>query len=322
MKAIRVDRIGDPDVLELQDVPRPEPGPGQVLLSLEAIGVNFVEIYQRTGLYKVALPATTGSEAAGTVAQVGEGVTGVRAGDRIGSVDVLGAYAEYALVRADRVVKLPAKVSTKQAAAVLLQGLTAHYLTTTTCKLAAGDICLLHAAAGGTGLLLTQMARRLGARVIGTVSTEEKATLARGAGAGDVVLYTKEDFVAATKRLTDDAGVRVVYDSVGRTTFLKGFDCLERRGMMVLFGQSSGAVDPVDPLLLSQKGSLSLTRPKLADYIATNHELQARAAELLGWVADGTLSVRIGAEFPLAKAAEAHRALEGRHTTGKVLLIP
>jgi NADPH2:quinone reductase len=322
MKAIRLLRTGGPDVLEVGDVTRPEPGPGQVRFKVEAIGLNFIEIYQRTGLYRVTLPATPGSEAAGTVEQIGEGVTGVRVGDRIGSVDVLGAYAEQALVRADRAVKLPARVSTREAAAVLLQGLTAHYLTTSTCKLAAGDICLLHAAAGGVGRLLCQMAHQLGARVIGTVSTEEKAAVARAAGADDVVLYTKEDFVVATKQLTGGAGVRVVYDSVGRTTFLKGFDCLAPRGMMVLFGQSSGAVDPLDPLLLSQKGSLILTRPKLGDYVATPEELQARAAELLAWVADGTLSVRVGAEFPLAKAAEAHRALEGRHTTGKVLLIP
>lgn len=322
MRVIRFHKTGDAGVLELADAPRPEPGPGQVLFKVEAIGLNFIEVYQRTGLYKVALPATPGSEAAGTVEQTGEGVVGVRVGDRIASVDVLGAYAEYAVVRADRAVQLPANVSTRQAAAVLLQGLTAHYLTTATCVLTAGDRLLIHAAAGGTGLLVCQIARHLGARAIGTVSTEAKAALAREAGARDVVLYTTEDFVAATRRLTGGEGVRVVYDSVGRTTFLKGFDCLARRGMMVLFGQSSGAVDSLDPLLLSQKGSLVLARPKLGDYIAAPEELHARVAAVLGWVAEGTLTVRIGAEFPLAEAGEAHRALEGRTTTGKVLLIP
>jgi len=322
VKVVRVHQPGDAGVLRLEEAEIPRPGPGQALLRIEAIGVNFVEIYQRTGLYKVPLPFTPGSEAAGTVEAVGPGVTIVKPGDRVGSVNVLGAYAEYALAPADRLVTIPDGVSARQAAAVLLQGMTAHYLTTTTFPLARGHTCLLHAAAGGVGLLLCQMAKRRGARVIGTVSTEEKAALARDAGADDVILYTQTDFESETKRITGGSGVNVIYDSVGRTTFAKGLSCIAPRGMMVLFGQSSGPVDPLDPQVLSQKGSLFLTRPTIAHYTATRAELLERAGDVLRWVAEGTLKLRIGREFPLDQAAEAQRELEGRRTTGKVLLIP
>ena len=322
MKAIRIHALGGPDGLSYEDVPTPSPGPGQVLIRVEAIGVNFIEIYQRTGLYKVALPFIPGGEAAGTVESLGQGVTGLKAGDRIVTVNAIGAYAEYALVPAERAVTLPEGVSARSGAAVLLQGLTAHYLTHSTYPLTAGHTCLVHAAAGGTGLLMCQMAKRRGARVIGTTSTEEKAVLAREAGASEVILYTRTDFAAETMRLTNGAGVQVVYDSVGRTTFLAGLGCLALRGTMVLYGQSSGPVDPIEPQMLSQRGSLFLTRPSLPHYIATREELLQRANEVLGWVADGSLKVRIGAEFPLARAADAHRALEGRQTTGKVLLTP
>ncbi len=322
MRAIRIRATGGAGVLEPGELPRPVPGPGQVLVRIEAAGVNFIEVYQRTGLYPVALPATPGSEAAGTVHSAGEGVSDFKPGDRVASTNVVGAYAEYGLVAADRLVRIPGGVSTRQAAAVLLQGMTAHYLTSATYVLAPGDICLVHAAAGGTGLLICQVARKRGAMVIGTTSTEEKAALARAAGAHEVIIYSRDDFVERTRALTGGVGVQVVYDSVGRTTFLAGFDCLAPRGMMVLFGQSSGPVAPVDPQLLAQKGSLFLTRPTLSAYIATPAELQARASEVLGWVADGSVSVRVGAEFPLAGAAQAHRELEGRRTTGKVLLLP
>ena len=322
MKAIRIHQLGDASVLRLEEVDVPVPGPGQVRLRIEAIGVNFIEIYQRTGLYKAPLPATPGAEAAGTIEVVGPGVSGVKPGDRVGSVNVLGAYAEAALVATDRVVPLPAGVSARQAAAVLLQGMTAQYLTATTYPLSRGETCLVHAAAGGLGLLLCQMAKRRGARVIGTVSSEAKAALAREAGADEVILYTQTDFETEVKRLTRGAGVAVVYDSVGRTTFAKGLNCLARRGMMVLCGQSSGPAEPFDPQVLNQKGSLFLTRPTLGHYTATRAELLERAGEVLQWVADGTLTVRIGREFPLAQAADAHRELETRRTTGKVLLIP
>jgi len=322
MKAILVRAAGGPEALEPAEIPRPAPGPGQVLLKVEAIGLNFIEVYQRTGLNPVTLPAIPGSEAAGVVEAVGSGVAEFRVGDRVASTGVLGAYAEYALVPAGRLVRLPDGITTRQAAAVLLQGMTAQYLTSSTYPLMPGDSCLVHAAAGGTGLLLCQLARKRGAHVIGTVSTDEKAVLALAAGAADVIIYTREDFVARTRSLTRGAGVQVVYDSVGRTTCLPGFDCLALRGMMVLFGQSSGTVDPIEPRMLQQKGSLFLTRPTLNHYIAADAELQARATDVLAWVADGTLTVRIGEEFPLAAAADAHRALEGRRTTGKVLLLP
>jgi len=322
MKAIRVHAPGGPEALRYEDVPQPTPGAGQVLVKVEAAGVNFIDVYQRTGHYKVELPFTLGQEAAGVVTAVGSGVTGVTVGARVAYAAVLGAYAEYATVPADRVVVLPDGVSSTQGAAVMLQGMTAHYLASTTYPLEPGDGCLVHAAAGGVGLLLCQIAKLRGARVIGTVSTREKAELARAAGADEVMLYTEQDFEAEVKRLTNGVGLQVIYDSVGKTTFEKGLNCLAPRGMMVLYGQSSGPVGPLDPQVLSQKGSLFLTRPTLVHYIATRAELVARAGELLGWIKQGTLKVRIGRELPLAQAAEAHRLLEGRKTTGKVLLIP
>jgi NADPH:quinone reductase len=322
VKVIRVHAYGGPDVLRVEEVEVPRPGPGQALVRIEAVGVNFMEIYQRTGHYKVTPPFTPGTEAAGTVEAVGPGVSTVAPGDRVGSINMLGAYAEYALAPAERLVPLPDRVTTRQAAAILLQGMTAHYLTVSTYPLSHGHTCLVHAAAGGVGLLLCQMANRRGARVIGTVSTEEKAALAREAGADEVILYTQTDFETEVKRLTGGAGVNVNYDSVGRTTFAKGLNCLVPRGLMALYGQSSGPVDPVDPQLLNQKGSLFLTRPSLTHYTATRAELLERAGDVLGWLADGSLTVRIHREFPLEQAAEAHRELEGRRTTGKVLLIP
>ena len=322
MKAIRVHRTGGPEVLTLENVPEPEPGPGQLLVRMEATGVNFVEVYHRTGLYQVQLPFTPGREGAGIVERVGAGVTTARPGDRVVSESATGTYAEYAIVAAERAVPVPDGIEPSLAAAAMLQGLTAHYLAYSTYPLKPGDTCLVHAAAGGLGLLLCQIASRIGARVIGTASTEAKARLAREAGAADVILYTETDFVAETKRLTDGAGVQVVYDSVGRTTVLKGLDCLVPRGMMVLCGQSSGAVEPFDPNLLQQKGSLFVTRPTLAHYVAGRSELLRRTEEVMGWVKDGSLRVRIDRQFPLAAAAEAHTELEGRRTTGKVLLAP
>ncbi|HTK40106.1 MAG TPA: quinone oxidoreductase [Gemmatimonadales bacterium] len=320
MKAIRIHRLGGPEVLQYEDVPVPTAGQGEALVRVEAAGVNFIDVYRRTGLYKVELPHTLGQEGAGTVDAVGPGVTDVAIGDRVAFTDVPGAYAQYAVAPADRLIPIPPKVSNRQAAAVILQGLTAHYLALATYPLEPGDVCLVHAAAGGVGLLLCQIAKRRGARVIATVSTEAKAELARGAGADEVILYTRQDFAAEVKRLTG-TGVHVIYDSVGKTTFDKGLDCLHPRGMMVLCGQSSGPVPPVDPQILNKKGSLFLTRPTLFNYTATREELLARAGDVLGWVADGSLSVRIHREYPLADAASAQRALEGRETTGKVLLI-
>lgn len=320
MRAIRIHATGGPEALSLDTLPVPQPGPGQALVRLEAAGVNFIDVYKRTGLYRVPLPATLGEEGAGTVAALGEGVTDVREGDRVAWAGVLGAYAEHAIVPAAKLVPLPETVTAREGAALMLQGLTAHYLATSTYALRAGDRCLVHAAAGGVGLLLVQIAKMRGAHVIATVGSDEKAELARGAGADDVIVYTRDDFASETKRITGGQGVQVVYDSVGQSTFLAGLDLIAPRGMMVLFGQSSGPVQPIDPQLLNQKGSLFLTRPTLGHYVATRDELTSRASELLDWVAAGRLSVRIGAEFALADAAEAHRALEGRRTTGKVIL--
>jgi NADPH2:quinone reductase len=322
VKVIRVHRHGGPEVLQLEDAEAPRPGPGQVLLRVEAVGVNFIEIYQRTGLYKLPLPFVIGTEAAGTVEAVGSGVDTARPGDRVATLNALGAYAEFALVQAERLVPVPAGVTSRQAAAVILQGATAHYLTRSTFPLARGHTCLVHAAAGGVGLLLCQMARRIGARVLATVSTEEKAALAREAGADEVILYTQTDFESEVKRLTAGAGVHVNYDSVGRTTFAKGLNCLAPRGMMVLFGQSSGPVEALDPQVLAQRGSLFLTRPTVAHYVATRAELLERLGEVLDWVASGQLKVRIGHEYALTEAADAQRALEERRTTGKALLLP
>jgi NADPH2:quinone reductase len=320
MTAVRLHETGGPEAFRTERVPVPEPGPGEALVRIDATGVNFIEVYQRTGLYKVPLPATLGGEGAGEVVEVGAGVDEVRAGDRVAWAGGFGAYAEYALVPAAKLVPLPAGVSARLGAAVMLQGLTAHYLATSTYPLRAGERCVVHAAAGGVGLLLVQIAKMRGAHVIATAGSDEKAELARGAGADEVIVYTREDFAAEVRRLTDGAGVQVIYDSVGKSTFLPGLDLLAPRGMMVLFGQSSGPVEPVDPQLLSQKGSLFLTRPTLGHYVATREELLRRANDLFGWMAADRLSVRIGAEYALADVAEAHRALEARRTTGKVLL--
>jgi NADPH2:quinone reductase len=322
MKAIRAKTIGGPETLQLETVADPVPGPGEALVRLESIGVNFIDVYFRKGVYKSPLPFTPGSEGAGTVVAVGEGVHDVHVGDRVASQSLLGAYAELALAKADRLVPLPAELSMCDGAAAMLQGMTAHYLAASTHTLQAGDCCLVHAAAGGVGLLLCQIAKRHGAFVIGTVSTEQKAALAREAGADETILYTKQDFAAEVKRITGGVGVQVVYDSVGATTFLKGLDCLAPRGMMVLFGQSSGPVPPIDPQLLNQKGSIFLTRPSLTHYVATAAELRWRAGDVLGWVRDGSLRLRIDRELPLAHAADAHSALESRQTTGKLLLRP
>ncbi|WP_349264113.1 quinone oxidoreductase [Longimicrobium sp.] len=320
MRAVRIHATGGAEALTVDTVPVPRPGPGQALVRLEAAGVNFIDVYKRTGLYTVPLPATLGEEGAGTVAAVGEGVTEVREGDRVAWAGHIGAYADYAVVPAAKLVPLPDGVSAAQGAAVMLQGMTAHYLAASTYPLREGDRCLVHAAAGGVGLLLVQIAKRRGAFVVGTAGSDDKAQLARAAGADEVIVYTRDDFVAETRRITGGAGLQVIYDSVGKTTFLPGLDLLAPRGMMVLFGQSSGPVVPVDPQVLNAKGSLFLTRPTLGHYVATRDELMWRAGELFAWIAAGELSVRVGAEFALDDAAEAHRALEGRRTTGKVLL--
>lgn len=322
MQSIRVHSTGGPEVLRYEQAERPVPGPGQVLVQVQATGLNFIEVYQRTGLYPVPLPFTPGSEAGGRVVEIGPGVSEVKVGDQVASHGFTGSYAEFSLAPADRLIVLPPGVSPRVAAAVMLQGMTAHYLACSTFPLAPGHTCLVHAAAGGTGQLLCQIAHLRGARVIGTVSTESKAELARAAGADEVILYTQQDFEVETRRLTDGAGVNVVYDSVGRTTFAKGLNCLVPRGMMVLFGQSSGPVGPIDPQVLNTKGSLYLTRPTLWAYAGTRSELLERASAVLGWLADGSLKVSIGREFPLSAAAEAHVELEGRRTAGKVLLIP
>ncbi len=320
MKAVRISAFGGPEVLRLEEMPTPEPGPGQARVRVEAAGVNFIDIYQREGLYPGPLPRTLGLEGAGVIEAVGPDVTGRRTGERVAWTGLPGAYASHAILPEDRLVKLPDKITTREAAAVMLQGMTAHYLLIDTCPLQPDDTCLVHAAAGGVGLLLCQIAKRRGARVIGTVSTEAKAELARQAGADEAILYTKQDFVSEVKRITGGRGVRVVYDGVGRDTFERGLDCLQPRGMMVLFGQSSGAVSTFDPQLLNAKGSLYLTRPTLFHYIAAPEDLERRARDVLGWVAEGSLRLRIDREYPLEEAASAHRALSGRETTGKVIL--
>lgn len=323
MKAIRIHSLGGPEVLSYEDVPEPQPAEGHALVRIEAAGLNFIDVYFRTGLYKgPALPFTPGQEAAGTVVALGPGVTEVAVGDRVAYTGVQGAYAELAAVPAARLVKLPDGVSTRQGAAAMLQGMTAHYLACSTYPLKPGDTCVVHAAAGGVGQLLCQIAKLRGARVLGTTSTEEKARLAREAGADEVILYTEQDFAAEAKRLTEGRGVQVVYDGIGKTTFDKSLDALAPRGMMVLFGAASGPVPPFEPSILNTKGSLYLTRPSLHHYIAAGKELMERAGDVLGWIAAGQLRLSIGLELPLAQVAEAHRALEGRRTTGKVLLIP
>ena len=322
MKAIRVQSPGGQDVLKYEEVSDPKPGPGQVLIKLHAIGVNFIDVYHRTGLYKLPLPFTPGMEGSGVVESVGTDVTEVQLGDRVAYAMTVGAYAELAVVPSRQLVKIPATMDFSSAAAVMLQGMTAHYLTHSTYAIQPGDTILVHAAAGGAGLLIAQMAKRCGARVIGTVSTEEKARLARSAGVDEVILYTQADFEAEVKRLTEGKGLPVVYDSVGKTTYEKSLNCLRPRGMMVLFGQSSGAVPPIDPGILAAKGSLYLTRPSLGHYSATREELLSRANDVIGWVSKGELKLRIEKTFALSDAAEAHRELESRRTTGKLLIIP
>jgi len=308
--------------MELVDLPVPQPKANEAVVKLSASGVNFIDVYQREGRYKVALPFVLGQEGAGTVTAVGADVKSVKVGDRVAWTSVLGSYAEYSAVPADRLVQVPAGVSDQQAAAAMLQGMTAHYLAHDSYPLKRGETALVHAAAGGVGLLLVQMAHNIGARVIATVSTEEKAKLAREAGADEIIFYTQQDFEAETKRLTGGKGVDVVYDSVGKTTFEKGLNILRPRGMMALYGGSSGAVPPFDPIILTQKGSLFLTRPSLGNYIATRAELEARSGAVFGMMASGKLKLRIEHTYPLAEAQRAHRELEGRKTTGKLLLIP
>ena len=322
MKAIRISQYGGAEVLSFEDVDVADPGEGQVRITVEAAGVNFIDTYHRTGLYPLNLPLTLGLEGAGIVNAVGSGVSDLTEGDRVAWKSVEGSYAEQVVADAAEVVKIPSDVATKTAAAVMLQGLTSHYLVNSTYPIREGDTCLIHAAAGGVGLLLVQMAKMRGARVIGTTSTEEKAALSRGAGADDIILYTERDFEAEVTRLTDGQGVEVVYDSVAQATWKKSINCLKPRGYMVFFGNASGPVPPIDPLLLSQKGSIYLTRPTLNSYTQTREEYLQRTSEVMGWIQDGSLDVRIGEEHPLENAAEAHNRLEGRQTTGKVLLIP
>ena len=320
MKAIQVKETGGPEKMQLADVPKPTPGPGQALVRIAASGVNFIDVYFRIGLYKADLPLTPGSEAAGTVEAVGPNVTEVAPGQRVAYAMARGSYAEYALVPASLLVPIPDGLDFETAAAVMLQGMTAHYLTHSTFALKPGDACLVHAAAGGAGGLTVQMAKMLGARVFGTVSTEEKARIAREHGADEAILYTQKDFEMEVKRLTGGRGVDVVYDSVGKTTFDKSLNSLRPRGMMVLFGQSSGPVPPFDANILNGKGSLFLTRPSLGHYVLTREELLWRAGDVLSWVANGKLKLRVDRSYPLAEAARAHEDLESRKTAGKLLL--
>jgi len=322
MKAIQVQRTGGPEVLSTVDLPTPKPKPNEAVVQIKAIGLNFIDVYFREGRYPAALPFVDGQEAAGVVTEVGGEVKSVKAGDRVAYTGVLGAYAEYAAVPADRLVRLPGKLSFEQGAAAMLQGMTAHYLTRSTYPLKRGETALVHAAAGGVGLLLVQMAKTIGARVIGTAGTDEKAKLARDAGADDVIVYTKQDFEAETKRLTGGKGVDVIYDGVGKATFDQDLNLLRPRGYLVLFGAASGAVPPFDPIKLTQKGSLFLTRPSLAHYIASREELESRAKDVLDAIEAGKLKLHIGHKYPLTDVQQAHRDLEGRKTTGKVLLIP
>jgi NADPH:quinone reductase len=322
VRAIRVHETGGVEALRLDTIPDPVPGPGQVLVRLEAIGVNFIEIYQRRGLYKVPMPFVPGEEGAGTVVAIGPGVEDVRVGERVASVNFRGSYAELSIADANKVVPIPDGLDTRAAAAVMLQGMTAHYLATSTFALKSDDTCLFHAAAGGVGLLFCQIASHVGARVIGTTSTPEKAALAKQAGAWEIIDYTKQDFAAEVRRLTNGAGVPVAYDSVGKTTWEKTIDSLSLRGMAVFFGNSSGPVPPIDPLMLMRKGSLFMTRPTLHNYVATRNDLLLRANAVLNAVASGNLKVRIEKTFPLADASAAHTLLESRRTAGKVLLKP
>jgi NADPH2:quinone reductase len=322
MKAMRFHQHGGPGVLVYEDAPTPQIGPGEAIVHIEAIGLNYIDTYHRDGLYPVDLPCIPGMEAAGTITRIGDGAEGVNVGDRVAYAGALGAYAEEAAVAVDRLVPLPDDVSYEVGAAAMLQGMTAHYLAHSSYPLGKDDTALIHAGAGGVGLLLIQMAKRLGARVLTTVSTEEKEQLARAAGADEVIRYTERDFAEDVMALTDGRGVDVVYDSVGKTTFDKSLDVLRPLGYLVLFGQSSGPVEPVDPGILNIKGSLFLTRPTMAHYIPTREALLQRAGDVLGWIDTGELDLRIGDRFALADAADAHRALQGRKTTGKVVILP
>lgn len=322
MRAIQIAQTGGAEVLQPRELPTPTPGPGEALVQIEACGVNFIDIYLREGRYASPLPFIPGQEAAGVVLALGPDAASVKVGDRVAWCGVPGTYAQFAVAPVARLIAVPDGITTRQAAAAMLQGMTAHYLAHSTCAIQNGDAVLIHAGAGGVGLLLIQMARRLGARVFATVSTDEKAALARAAGADETVLYTREDFAARVREFTGGAGVPVVYDSVGKTTFDGSLACLRPRGILVLYGGSSGAVPPFDLIQLSARGSLYVTRPTLKDYTATREELVRRASDVLGWVADGSLKLRLEHSYPLADAAQAHRDLEARKTTGKVLLIP
>lgn len=327
MQAIQIDRTGGPEVLTFRSIPDPVPGPGEALIRIEASGVNFIDTYLREGRYPAQLPYTLGQEAAGTIVSLGPGIEGgsatsLKPGDRVAWTGVAGTYAELAVAPLDRLIRVPDHVTSEQAAAVMTQGMTAHYLAHSTYAIQPHDTVLIHAGAGGTGLLLTQIAKQLGARVFTTVSTEAKAALSREAGADETILYTQTDFAAEVKRLTNGAGLPVVYDSVGRSTFEGSLTCLRPRGLLVLFGGASGAVPPFDLIRLSTMGSLYVTRPTLKDYIATHADLDARATEVLNQVAQGTLKLRVEYTYPLRDAAQAHRDLESRKTTGKLLLLP
>jgi NADPH:quinone reductase len=322
MKQIQIVQCGGPEVMKLAEAPKPTPAAGQALVKIAAAGVNFIDVYFRSGLYKADLPLIPGSEAAGVVEAVAPGVTIVKPGDRVAYAMSRGSYSEYALVQADQLVPLPESVDMRNGAAALLQGMTAHYLTHSTFLLKPGHTVLVHAAAGGAGRLIVQMAKMLGATVFGTVGTDAKAALAKSAGADETIVYTREDFAVEVKRLTGNKGVDVIYDSVGATTFLKGLDLLRPRGTMALFGQSSGVVAPIDPNILNPKGSLFLTRPSLAHHVLTRDELLWRAGDVLNWIGSGKLNLVIDKTYALANAADAHRDLEGRKTAGKLLLIP
>ena len=322
MKAIQIRKNGGPEVMVVAELPVPEAAAGQAVVKVEASGVNFIDVYQRNGLYPVQLPYVLGLEGSGTVSRIGSGVDTLAVGDRVAWAAAPGSYAEYVAAPAEKLVKVPEAVGFPEAAAAMLQGMTAHYLAVDTYPINEGDTVLIHAAAGGVGQLLVQVAKHRGARVLATVSTEAKAGLARKAGADQVILYSQKDFVEEVKGLTQGAGVNAVYDGVGRSTFLKSLDCLSRRGMLVSFGQSSGKIEPIDPAILGAKGSLYLTRPSLFHYVADRASLERRASEVLGWIAKGELILHIGDRIPLAEAAEAHRRLEARKTSGKVLLLP
>lgn len=322
MQVMKIDRPGGPEQMHLEELPTPTPGPGEVRIKVAAAGVNFIDIYYRTGLYPQAMPYALGLEGAGTVEALGPGVQEFSIGDRVAWKEQVGSYATQVLTKPERLVSIPSGVAFEEAAAVMLQGMTAHYLAHDSYPLKPGDTCLVHAAAGGVGLLLCQIAKMRGARVIGTVSTEEKARLARRAGADEVILYTKEDFVAACRGLTGGEGVAVIYDGVGKETFLPGFNAIKVRGSMVLYGQSSGSVAPIDPLLLNTKGALTLTRPSLGHFTRTHQEFMARAKDLFSWIAQKKLFIEIGKTYPLAEAARAHQDLSARTTVGKLLLLP